>query len=75
MRSVWRRIVELLFAGRLDRDSADELSHHVESVVVEKMRCGIDEPEARRQARIELGSIRTTRERLAEGPRASQSNS
>ena len=67
MRSVWRRIVELLFAGRLDRDSADELSHHVESVVVEKMRSGIGEPEARRQARIELGSIRATRERLAEG--------
>ncbi len=66
MRTFWRRFVEIVMAGRLDRESTEELSHHIESAVLEKMRSGLTEQEARRQARIELGSIRSTRELLAE---------
>ena len=66
MRTFWRRFVEIVMAGRLDRESTEELSHHIESAVLEKMRSGLTEHEARRQARIELGSIRSTRELLAE---------
>jgi putative ABC transport system permease protein len=66
MRTLWRWLIELFLAERLDRDSAEEMSQHVESAVLAKMRSGMTESEARRQARIELGSIRSVREQLAE---------
>ena len=63
---LWQRIVELTRSRRLDRESAEELAYHVEALVAEKRCSGLDEAEARRQARLELGSAETTREQLAE---------
>lgn len=66
IRQLWQRVVELTRSRQLDRESADELAYHVEALVDEKRRSGLDEFEARRQARIELGSVERTREQLAE---------
>ena len=66
MRAFWRQLLELVRARRLDRESAEELAYHFESLVDEKRRAGLDEDEARRQARRELGSVNAAREQLAE---------
>ena len=65
-RALWRRLSELLTPHRLDRDSVDEMSHHVEMVVARKIAAGLDEAAARRQARLEVGTVESTREDLAE---------
>jgi len=62
-----RGLYELVHAGRLDREAEEELSQHVETAVAEKVRRGLDESEARRQVRIELGHPDSARERLREG--------
>jgi putative ABC transport system permease protein len=67
MRSLWRRILELVAKPRLEREAAEELAHHIELAVEAKRRAGVDEAEARRQARLELGSPDLAREQLAEG--------
>jgi hypothetical protein len=67
MRGLWRRLRELLHKGRLDREAADELEQHVEMAVAEKVARGIDEAEARRRARLELGHPEEARELLREG--------
>ena len=55
---------ELRHARRLDRLSREELAHHVELAVAEKVRSGLAEDEARRQVRLELGSPDAAREKL-----------
>lgn len=67
MTRLWRRVVEVIRARQLDRESAEELTHHVEMAVARKVAAGLDEGEARRQARIELGSIEAAREQVADG--------
>ncbi|MCH7748759.1 MAG: ABC transporter permease [Acidobacteria bacterium] len=67
MNALWSYCRELFQRRRLDRESVDELEHHVELAVAEKVRAGVDEHEARRQARLEMGSIDLVREQLAEG--------
>ena len=67
MSGLWRRCRELFQSQRVDRESVAELEQHVAMVAAEKMRTGVDEREARRQARLELGSVAVVREQLAEG--------
>src|SRR5262245_63666123 len=67
MKKLWRRWWELWRGSRLDRDSRDELAHHVDLAVAEKVRAGLDPAEARRRARLELGDPEETREQLREG--------
>jgi putative ABC transport system permease protein len=64
---LWRRWMELVRRERLDREALDELAHHVELAVAEKVRAGCEPGEARRQARLELGDPRQVREQLREG--------
>ena len=64
---LWHGLSALLHADRLDREAVDELAQHVEMAVAEKIGRGIDEAEARRQARIELGHPELARERLRDG--------
>lgn len=64
--SLWRRAQEILFRRRLDRETAEELSHHLDLLVARKMQAGLDEPAARREARLEIGAVWTTREQVAE---------
>lgn len=66
MSGLLRRFVELLRPARLDRETADELSHHIDLVVARKMATGIDESTARREARLEVGSVALVREQISE---------
>jgi putative ABC transport system permease protein len=65
-RGLWRRLHEVLNPRRLDRESVDELTHHLEMVVAQKIAAGLDDGEARRQARLEVGSVASAREQVAE---------
>ena len=67
MTGLLRRLLELVRGRQLARQWHDELAHHVEMLVARKVEGGVDEAEARRQARIELGSVDAAREQLAEG--------
>jgi len=67
VRGAWRRVLEVVRGRALDRESAEELAHHVEMLVASKMAAGIAEADARRQARRELGSVDAAREQVAEG--------
>jgi putative ABC transport system permease protein len=66
MHGLWRRVVEILRPRRLDRETVDELSQHVELLVDRKMAAGLDERQARRQALAEVGSVSSAREQIAE---------
>jgi predicted permease len=67
MRALWRRVRETFFRRQLDRESAEELAHHFELLVARKVDAGMDETEARRQARLEVGTIAAAQEHIAEG--------
>lgn len=56
----WLR--RLVSRERLDADLDKELRFHFESQVVDKVRCGIPESEARRLTRIEFGGIEQIKE-------------
>jgi predicted permease len=62
-----RRLLELARPARMDRETLEELSYHVELLVERKMAAGLDEREARRQALAEVGSVSSAREQIAEG--------
>src|SRR5262245_49338326 len=64
---LWRRFVELVRPARVDRETVEELEHHVELLVARKMATGMAEAEARRQAAIEGGSVSAARQTIAEG--------
>ena len=42
------------------------MATHIEMLVAQKMERGLDEPDARRQARLELGTIHAAREQVRE---------
>ena len=65
-RALWRRLRELITPRQLDRESVAEMTHHVEMVVARNIAAGLDEAEARRQARLEVGSVEAAREDVAE---------
>ena len=65
MRALWRRVRELLTPNQLDRESIDEMTHHIEMAVARHMAAGLDEAAARRQARIEVGTVAAAREDVA----------
>ena len=67
MNGLWRRCRELFRWSQVDRESIDELEHHVALAVAAKMESGIGERKARRQARLELGGVEVVREQLAQG--------
>ena len=48
----------------LERDLARELRYHIERRVEDLKRSGVDEPEARRQARLELGGLTQVEEKV-----------
>ena len=67
MTGLWRRVLEIVRRRQLERESAEEIAHHVEMLVSRKVEAGIDEAEARRQVRIELGAMESAQEQVAEG--------
>src|SRR5262245_60550403 len=66
MRGLLRRVLEVIRPHKLDRESMEELETHVEMLVTRKREAGVAEAEARRQARLELGSVASVRQQLAE---------
>jgi predicted permease len=66
MNGLLRKLLELLRPGRLDDDTVEELSHHVEVLVARKVAQGLDAGEARRQAFVEVGSVASAREQVAD---------
>jgi putative ABC transport system permease protein len=62
MHGVWRRLVELFRPGRLDRETLEELAHHVDLAAARARQSGVSDREARRQA----GSIASVRQQVAE---------
>jgi putative ABC transport system permease protein len=61
---LWSRVRELLVPGRVDRETQEELSQHLELLAAEKRRGGLDAAAARRAARLELGDPEVVREEL-----------
>ena len=66
MRSIWIRLRELVRARALDRESAEELAHHVDLQVARYVESGMTEADARRRVRLELGSVEGARAQLAD---------
>jgi putative ABC transport system permease protein len=66
MNGLRRRLREIIRPARLDREMAEELSHHVELLVERKIAAGLDAGEARRQALAETGGVLQVREQVAE---------
>lgn len=67
MNGWWRRVQELIGRGRLDRETSEEIAHHVDLLVARKVDAGVPADEARRQARLEVGSADTARDEVARG--------
>lgn len=67
MAGLWRRLLELFRASRLDREADEELAYHLDMLVARNRDAGMDDVEARRQAHIEAGSVAAARDRIAEG--------
>ena len=66
-RGLWRGLRELLQKSRLDREAADELGSTSRWRWRRRSRGGMDEAEARRCARLELGHPEEALERLRDG--------
>ena len=66
MRTLWIRIRELVRARTLDRESAEELAHHVDLQAARYVDSGMNEADARRRVRLELGSVEGVRAQLAD---------
>lgn len=67
LKRLGRRWNELWHGARLDREAQEELTHHLELEVAERVRAGVDPSNALRQTRLELGDVEEVRERLREG--------
>jgi predicted permease len=61
IRSLWRNLVR---RRRVDRDLDDELSATIHALVQEKLERGMTADEARRAARLELGSVESIKEQV-----------
>jgi len=60
----WLR--RLFSSKNLDRELDAELRHHLDLLVSAKMRAGMTEPEARREARMEFGGLEQVKENCRE---------
>ena len=66
MRALRRRLIELFRRSHLDRESTEEMTTHIEMLVARKVESGVSEPDARRQARLELGTVESARDQVAD---------
>jgi putative ABC transport system permease protein len=66
MNGWWRRLVEWARPGQLDRETVEELAHHVELVTARQRESGLSDVQARRQALAEVGGIPPVRQQVAE---------
>lgn len=66
LRALWFRLGGVLHKGRTSEEIRAELESHLEMDVEDGLRRGLDEQEARRQARIRLGGVEQTRQAYRE---------
>jgi hypothetical protein len=62
LRRIWNRLLGSLFGQRCENDLADELEAHVGLLAEENIRRGLPPNEAYRQARLQFGSVESTKE-------------
>ena len=62
MPTLFHRVRALFARDRLDRELDEEMRQHLERLVAQFRREGLDQTEARRRARIEFGAVHTLRE-------------
>jgi predicted permease len=62
VRRVWNRLLGSLFGNRREEDFATELDSHIQLLTEENMRRGLPPEEARRRARLQFGSVESTKE-------------
>src|SRR5688572_1598396 len=68
--ALWRQLTRglrnLSNPGRADRDVAEEVGHYLDEVTAELEARGLSPEEARRAARVELGSVTAVRQEVRE---------
>jgi len=64
LRAFWLRLLATLRPGAGERELSDELDSHLELDVAERIKRGATPEEARREARLALGGLDATKERI-----------
>ena len=62
LRRVWKRFLGSLSGGRHESDLAEELDSHVRMLAEESIRRGVGPEDAWRRARLQFGSVESTKE-------------
>lgn len=60
--SLFRRLKSLFSHARIDRDTADEIAHHLAMETRQNRELGMDTTDAERKARLDFGSVEGIRE-------------
>jgi len=63
LRRTWNRLLGSFSSQRRERDLAEELDAHIRLLTDENIRRGLPPDEAHRRARLEFGSVESTKER------------
>ena len=62
LRRAWNRLLGSLFGRRRESDLAEELESHIQLLAEENIRRGVPPEEAHRRARLQFGSVESTKE-------------
>jgi hypothetical protein len=62
LRRGWNRVLGSLFGRRTERDLAEEIAAHIQLLAEENIRRGVPAEEAYRRARLQFGSVESTKE-------------
>ena len=66
--SLWRQLTRgfrvLRHRSEADQDVTDEVQHYLDEATAAHLACGLSEDEARRRARLEVGSVTSVREQV-----------
>jgi predicted permease len=62
LRRIWNRLLGSLTGRRRENDLAEELNAHIEMLAEENIRRGVPPGEAHRRARLQFGSVESTKE-------------
>jgi hypothetical protein len=63
LRRAWNRLLGSLFRRKADGDLAEEFDSHIQLLAEENIRRGLPPEEAHRRARLQFGSVESTKER------------
>jgi predicted permease len=66
LRRIWNQLLGSLFLRNAEADLAEELDSHIRLLADENMRRGVPQEEAYRRARLQFGSVESTKESYRE---------